>query len=376
MSALQHAPSHALLRRSFCTTLCIFLDVMPPSFVRLFLPLAAVTLFLGGCLPSGCSSGSFDALAPSDSLSRARAAEVPADSLRRVRTVAASESHPMGYPRSVHYQPSGALIVADAERNSLHYLTPEGTYNREVTSSAFDVPYLAGTTGDTLWVFNAGSDAIVGVVDGQVLPDAGFSIQRADEASLVYAAAHPESLYLKVLGEDIGATLHQYDWSGTVQTTRPLDQPYWRYAGFLRVQDDSLWSLSGFRPVVDRFPLDLEGRADTLALRGFDSPMLERSYAFLQGDTHEPPLLIPSATFADGRLFVLNVRSGWVQVDVFGRDGVLQHRLIEADPQPNTDFFPHDLSVHAHSTGYDIALAVSSPEPAVVTYRWTPGSEE
>jgi len=346
---------------------------MPSSLVRLLLPLAAVTLLLSGCLPSGCNIGSSDEIAPSDSLSRARAAEVPADSLYRVHAVASTEAHPMSYPRSLRYQPDGTLVVADAERNSLHYLTAEGRYDREVTSNAFDVPYLAGAVGDTLWVFNAGSDALVGVSDHEVLPETGFSIDRADAASLVYAAAHPESLYLKVLGEDIGATLYQYDWSGTVQAERTLSQPYWRYAGFLRVQGDSLWSLSGFRPVVDRLPLNLESASaspDTLALHGFDSPMLERSYAFLQGDTHEPPLLIPSATFANGRLFVLNVRSGWLQVDVFGRDGVLQHRLIEANPQPNTDFFPHDLSVHPHEDGYDIAIAVSDPDPVVVTYRW------
>lgn len=343
--------------------------------IRLLLSLGAVALLLSGCLPSGCSSGSFDELAPSDSLSRDRAAAVPADSLRLVHTVSASEAQPMSYPRTLRYRPDGALVVADAERNSLHLLTPNGTYDRERTSDAFDVPYLAGTTGDTLWVFNAGSDTVVGVENGDVLPDAGFAIERVDAASLVYAAAHSDAFYLKVIGEDIGSTLYQYDWSGTLQAERTLDQPYWRYAGFLRVQGDSLWSLSGFRPVVDRLPLNLESASaspDTLALRGFDSPMLERSYAFLQGDTHEPPLLIPSATFADGRLFVLNVRSGWVQVDVFGRDGVLQHRLIEASPQPNTDFFPHDLSVRAHDDGYDIALAVSDPDPAVVIYRWTP----
>ena len=354
----------------------MMLDAMPSSFSRLFLLLTAVVLLLSGCLPSGCNIGSFDEIAPSDSLSRARAAEVPADSLYRVHAVTSTEAHPMRYPRSLHYQDDGTLVVADAERNSLHYLTPEGRYDREVPSDAFDVPYLAGTTGDTLWIFNAGSDTLVGVSGREVLRDSGFSIERADQASLVYAAAHPESLYLKVLGEDIGATLYQYDWSGTLQAERTLDQPYWRYAGFLRVQGDSLWSLSGFRPVVDRFPLDLraDASADTLALRGFDSPMLERSYAFMQGDTHEPPLLIPSATFADGRLFVLNVRSGWVQVDVFGRDGVLQHRLIEANPQPNTDFFPQDLSVRPHDDGYHIAIAISDPDPTVVTYRWTPGT--
>ncbi|WP_141491695.1 hypothetical protein [Longimonas halophila] len=344
---------------------------------RLLLPLAMLTLLLSGCLPSGCSSGSFDAIAPSDSLSRERAATVAADSLRHVRTIASTETHPLRYPRSLRYRPSGTLVVADAERNSLHVIAPDGSYGRELTSDAFDVPYLAGITGDTLWVFNAGSDTVVGVENGDVLPDAGFAIERADAASLVYAAAHSDAFYLKVLGEDIGSTLYQYDWNGTLQAERPLSQPYWRYAGFLRIQGDTLWSLSGFRPVVDRLPLDLETASaspDTLALRGFDSPMLERSYAFLQGDTHEPPLLIPSATFANGRLFVLNVRSGWVQVDVFGRDGTLQHRLIEANPQPNTDFFPHDLSVRAHSDGYDITLAVSSPDPAIVTYRWTPSN--
>lgn len=351
--------------------------MLSPVRSRLLFFLGALTLLLSGCLPSGCSSGSFDAVAPSDSLSRARAAAVPADSLSRLRTVASTAAHPMGYPRSLRYAPSGALVVADAERNSLHYLHPDGRYDREVASDTFNVPYLAGRTGDTLWVLNAGSDTVVGVAEQTVLPETGFSVERADEASLVYAAAHPDAFYLKVLGEDIGAAIYQYNWDGTVRAERSLRQPYWRYAGFLRVARDSLWSLAGFRPVVDRLPLDLSTASaspDTLALRGFDSPMLERSYAFLQGDTHEPPLLIPSATFVDARLFVLNVRSGWIQVDVFGPDGVLQHRLVEANPEANTDFFPHDLDVRRRDGGYDIAVAVSDPAPAVVTYRWTPGA--
>lgn len=348
---------------------------MPSTVYRVLIAWGTLALLVSGCLPSGCGTGSFDEITPADSLSRALAQDTPVDSLYRVRQVESTGAQPIGYPRTLHHRPDGSLIVSDAERNSLHHIAADGTYDREVASTRFDVPYLTGVVGDTIWVFNAESDVLVGVVDDEVLDDAGFAIERADEASLAYTAAHPDAFYLKLLGEEIGSTIYQYDWDGTMQTAYTLPQEYWRYAGFLRVHNDEVWSLSGLRPVVDRLPLDLStapSTPDTLALRGFDSPMLERSYAFLRGDTHQPPLLIPSVDLIDDRLFVLNVRSGWIQVDVFGDDGALQRRLIEANPQPNRDFFPQDLSVHSHEEGYDITIAVSDPAPMVVTYRWTP----
>ena len=342
--------------------------------MRSLLWAAACLLLLGGCLPSSCQSGDFDSITPADSLSRSIAEEMPADSLQLAWSLRDEAAYPLGYPRMVQRTHNDTLVVADVERNSLHYLHTSGTYEREYAHDAFDVPFLSGTVADTLWVFNAETDSLVAVANGAVLPDRGFRISRADEASLVYTAAHPDNLYLKLLGEDIGSTLYQYTWDGAVEGEHTLEQPFWRYAGFLRIHEDQLWSLSGFRPVLDRFPLDLNQApttpADTVALRGFDSPMLERSHAFLIGDTHEPPLLSTSAVVQDNLWFVLNMRSGWIQVDVFDMDGELQHRLMEANPQPDSDFFPQDMTVYPHNEGYKIVFAISDPEPEVRAYHW------
>ena len=76
-------------------------------------------------------------------------------------------------------------------------------------------------------------------------------------------------------------------------------------------------SLSGFRPVVNLLPRDFRDGTtpDSLALVGFGSPMLERRYAFGQGDATEAPLLTPAAAPVGDTLFVLNLRPGWVQID-------------------------------------------------------------
>ena len=342
--------------------------------MRSLLWAAACVLLLGGCLPSSCQSGDFDSITPADSLSRSIAQDMSADSLQLAWSLQGEAEYPFTYPRMVQRTHDDTLVVADVERNSLHYLHTDGTYEREFTDEALDVPFLSGMVEDTLWVFNAETDSLVAIADGAVLPEQGFRIGRADEASLVYTAAHPDFFYLKLLGEDIGSTLYQYTWDGSVHAEHTLEQPFWRYAGFLRIHDDTLWSLSGFRPVLDRFPLDLASAAnapaDTVALRGFDSPMLERSHAFLIGDTHEPPILSTTAVIYDDQWFVLNVRSGWIQVDVFDQEGELQHKLMEANPEPDSDFFPQDMAVYARDDGYKIVFAISNPEPEIRAYHW------
>jgi hypothetical protein len=112
--------------------------------------------------------------------------------------------------------------------------------------------------------------------------------------------------------------------------------------------------------------------ADTLSLVGFDSPMLARSHSFMRGDIHEAPLLSASAAPVGDRLFVLNMRPGWLQVDVFGRDGRLRKRLVQSTREYQSAFFPQDIDVRRTGKGYEIAVILSEPSPEIRVLQWIP----
>jgi hypothetical protein len=101
--------------------------------------------------------------------------------------------------------------------------------------------------------------------------------------------------------------------------------------------------------------------------------MLERRYAFGQGDVTEAPLLTPAAAPVGDSLFVLNLRPGWVQIDVYDRRGRLQRRLVERHEGGSPNFYPLDLDVRRTPDGYVFAVAIRSPEPRLDLFRWQPG---
>ena len=120
---------------------------------------------------------------------------------------------------------------------------------------------------------------------------------------------------------------------------------------------------------------------DSLTLRGFDSPMLSRTRLFTLDELTQPPLLSSSAVAVGERLFVLNMRPGWLRVDVYDRSGELQYILTQPDPQFNTDYFPTDLAVRiaikgdgANASGsgtvYELAVSVYKPEPRIDRFLW------
>jgi hypothetical protein len=257
------------------------------------------------------------------------------------------------------------IAVSDAERNSLFRFGADGAFRREVTDEAFAVPYLVGHRGDTLAVFNAEADRIDFVVDDRRLADRAVSYDRPARDALVYVLVTDTALYAKEVSQEFGARVVRLGPTGDVEARAELGGPYWRRAGFLRVWSDSLLSLSGYRPVVHRLPRNFGGgaRKDSLSLVGFDSPMLERSYAYGAGDVTRPPLLTPSAAALGSRLFVLNLRPGWIQIDVYDRSGRLQRRLVEPHEEGNPDFYPVDLDARRTEDGYRFAVAVRSPEP-------------
>ena len=326
-------------------------------------------LFLPGCLPS-CQRTQTKALFPADSLSRQVAQQVPVDTLRRMTQTAGAAPHELAYPRTVRYSEDGRLYVSDVKRNSLFIFQEDGTFITETSPAAFSYPYLAGLRGDTALVFSPEEARMDFVTDGAIARSVTLTAEKDGEASLRYAAATDSALYFKALSEKVPSYLTRLNDRGQVKARHPLPGPYWRHAGLLRPWGDSLLSLSGYRPVVDVLS---GGTLDTLALSGFDSPMLARSRAFITGDADKPPLLTASAAPTANHLFVLNMRPGWLRVDVYDRDGRLERVLVERRPKAGTEFYPMDLAVRRTNAGrYELAVVAAQPTPQLTVYRWTP----
>ncbi|MFQ5569713.1 MAG: hypothetical protein ACE5G0_08555 [Rhodothermales bacterium] len=339
-----------------------------PKLSAVYLLLLAFTL--AGCLPSSCRRTESREISPADSLSRQIAGQMTPDTLRLAWQAAGPDAAPMEYPRTLLFGPDGHLYVSDAQRHSLYTFTAGGTFVEEQTWDGAAYPYLAGLRGDTLLVFNPDAHRLDFVL-------AGVSVHRVPtptdlpDAPFQYVRATDDAIYFKTVGDNFRGYLARLDNQGAMTARVTLPGPYWRHAGLLRTWDDALLSLSGFRPVIDVLSPDLTAPLDTLALVGFDSPMLARSYAFMHGDTYEAPLLSPSAVPVGDRLFVLNLRPGWLRIDVYDRAGRLQHILVQEDPGFNTQFYPMDLAVRAPEAGrYEIAVAMVKPVPEIKLYRW------
>ncbi len=338
----------------------------------------ALALCLAGCLPSSCQRDGYEALMPSDSLSRQIAQQTPLDTLQHVWSATGDSSRRLQFPRTVRFGPEGQLLVSDVERNSVFAFSSSGTFVGETTIDLFDIPYLIGVRGDSLVVLNAGSDQLMLVRGNRLVRSLPVAAGRAGTSSLLYGAATDSALYTKVVGEEVDNFVARLNRRGAVVTRVPLPGASWRHAGMLRVWGDSLLSLSGFRPVVDVLPLPLTDttRADSMALRGFDSPMLPRSRAFLTGEVSQAPLLTAAAAPVNDRLFVLNLRPGWLQIDTYDRAGQIHHRLRQAETAYEDSFYPRDLAVQRRDGGYDIAVIFTDPEPRLDVYRWTPSASE
>jgi hypothetical protein len=331
-------------------------------------------LLLPGCLPYSCQRQANEALYPSDSLSRRVAQDTPADTLDSLWTFTGTRAHPLKHPRTVRFVGAGTLAVSDVERNSLFRFAADGRLVREVSDAGFRTPYLIGTRGDTLVVFNAGTNRIDRVVRGRRV-GASVTYERPAPETLVYMLATNTSMYAKVVGQKTDSFIARLDDRAQPVARASLRGPHWKYAGFPRAWGDTLVSLSGFRPVVNLLPRDFRAGAtpDSLRLVGFDSPMLERRYAFGQGDATEAPLLTPAAAPVGDTLFVLNLRPGWVQIDVYDRTGRLQRRLVERHDEGNPGFYPLDLDARRTSDGYVFAVTIRSPTPRLKLFRWHSG---
>jgi hypothetical protein len=169
------------------------------------------------------------------------------------------------------------------------------------------------------------------------------------------------------------------DAQGAEQSRHALAAPSWRASGFVRMWAGAVVALSGYRPVVDRLPPGASARADTLALRGFDSPQLARSAQFMRGAVAEPPLLTASAAALGDHLYVLNQRTDHIRIDRYGRDGVLDRVLVSPMPWALLDVVAVDLAVRDGGGGA-VEMAVllqrqsgvfQTAGSRVMRFRWT-----
>ncbi len=338
--------------------------------VRVSFFLAALAVLLTGCLPSSCRREESRALFPSDSLSREVAALVQPDTLRPAWRAGADKLDGLAHPRTLLFAPDGSLYVSDVESSRLYVLSSEGRFLRSFELPEVKYPYLAGFKQDTLLIFSPDARKILFVRNDRVARSIDTPADLPGADALQYVTASDRGIFFKTVGADREGYVVSLQDDGEIVDGEVLYGPFWRHAGLLRLWGDTLVSLSGYRPVVDLvYP---GSHVDTLALLGFDSPMLARSRSFALGRIDQGPLLSSSASAVGDRLFVLNLRPGWLQVDLYDRTGRLRDVLVQQDPGFDRNFYPVDLAVRRSDSGdYLIAVAVSTP-PEIRAYRWQP----
>lgn len=342
------------------------------SISRSFVLTAVLVLLLSGCLPYTCRQTEPRELFPSDSLSRSMAARITPDSLRLLRQSRGSETQTMKYPTSIVQGPDGRLFVSDARQNAIYIYTSDGRFENRFRAPSLSYPFLAGFRADTLIALNRGTTSLNFIVDTTVVRS--IDLPKGPGAM---AVANESGIYYKVVEDDpwFGSTVPGYITRVTAagDTTMPrvqLPGPFWRHRGFMRFWGDTLVSLSGYRPVIDL--ISPNGTLDTLALRGFDSPMLARSRSFQTGTVDTAPVLTSSAVPADSQLYVLNLRPHLMRIDVYDRNGRLQKVYQEAvRPSPNDpDVFPMDFTLIRDSTGtLRFPVVMFKPNPSLRIYE-------
>lgn len=331
--------------------------------------LLLLAAFLSGCLPSSCRRSESRDLFPQDSLSKAFAVSIPVDTLSVLDWIEVSDELKMEYPRTISYDTRDRMWVSDTELHTLIALGVDGSVEERIDASGFQYPYIAGFRGDTVVVFSAGTSEIVMVVSGEAVVRIPVPDDAPPRGVFRYAAANDAHVYLKVIADGFEGYIAEIAANGKVSGRWELEGPYWQYAGMLRIWGDSLLSLSGFRPMI-HLPT-VHDSVQVMPLVGFDSPMLARTRLFALGDLDQPPMLSASAVAVGELLFLLNMRPGWLRVDVYGHDGRLKNILTQPSPEFNQDYYPSDIAVRRISeTEYELAVSVIEPEPRIERYRW------
>jgi len=325
---------------------------------------------LTGCLPSSQRASS-RALLPSDSASVALAAAVPADSLALVWSVAPPLALATGVAWAGAPGQPATLAVVETQEGALHRFSAAGDALGAQPLAAGRFPYLAGTDGAAVVALARGADRLVWST-GRTLavpPGATAAFVR-DTLVLVRTGGGDTGMP--------GAVLRLDPRTGREVARHRIAGAPWRAAGYLRPWADAVLALSGYRPVADVWTSGAGAVLDTLALAGFDSPLLGRSAAFGRGDADQPPLLAASAAALGDSLYVLNLRDDHVRVDVYARDGRLVRVL--AGPRARPEVVPMDLAVR-RAPGGAVEIAVVASRPAglgqssasrLSLFRWRP----
>lgn len=344
--------------------------MLTPSLRTLSLA-ALLALTTAGCLPS-CQKREDKTLLPADSTSRALALTLRADTLGTVWTNGPDKGLALTFPRTVRFSTTGDTVwIADAQANRLVALDTAGTVLDSV-SGVFNIPMLAGFRGDTLVVFSAGVNRFDLVAGGRVVRSVPVPNVPDDRSLVRYGHAFGPGFAVKMGGRKTDPFVLVLDAAGREVRRVPLSGKLWRNAGLLRTplsngRSDTLYSLVGFVPVVDRIVGD---RVDSVALVGFDSPKLDQRRRFLLEESDAPLLTTSAAPMPGGRLFVSNIRPGWLAVDVYD-GGRLTHRLLGGREALNLEFLVEDVDVHRAADGsYRIATVQAKPRPLAMLYRW------
>lgn len=330
-------------------------------------------LLLAGCLPSS-GRRSTQGMFPSDSLSREVAQTVAVDSLVFVAADDA-EGGVLAFPTTIQLDPSGeTLLISDTQRERIVTFSLAGRHIGEWPLADLNYPFLAGSRGDTVAVMNRGNSRLDYVVAGQRVRS--FEIPGGDYPTALLTET---DLWVKRL-PDSGAEILRLTDAGQVAARHELPRPNWRHFGFVRPWGNEVMSLSGYRPVIDL--IRPGGAVDTLALVGFDSPQLVRSYQFAIGEVKEPPLLTSTALAIGDQLFVANLRGDHIRIDMYDRNGRLQRVLVSSGNELPYEVFTVDMVAWPVEGGVRFALLVLRPGTAfmrpsgrVVVFEWRGGLE-
>jgi hypothetical protein len=246
----------------------------------------------------------------------------------------------------------------------------DGSVLENIRVDGLKYPYVAGFLSDTLVVFTPDDPRVLLVSNSNVLQSYPVPADRPSKNGLQYVTAGDNGYFYKVIDKDFEGYIAEHNLYGEETGRVSLAGEYWRYAGALKMWSGTLISLSGYLPQIHR--IDDEMKIDSLALVGFDSPMLSRTRQFMLKDLTQPPLLTSAASAVGDRLFVLNLRPGWLRVDVYDESGKLKNILTQPTPSFNSEYFPTDLAVRQIGDGpeYEFAITLIEPEARVDRYRW------
>ena len=335
--------------------------------IRYLAPFVVAALFLAGCLPSSCKRSETRAVTAADSLSRHLAATLTPDTLELLSTLRGPGDAPLAYPRTVMFSDRGDLYVGDAERGSVHHFSRSLEWLSESTWDGADTPYLAGMRGDTVIAFNPVDRMFDLIFEGRLEASVPV-LHDAPAGALQYAAASASAYFVKVVPKDDSAYISRIANNGAPEMRWILTDSQWRNAGMLRLRGDSLLSLSAFYPIADIASLTAGNSVHSQPLIGFDSPMLHRTRAFDAGKGRGAPLLMSSATWHDQTLYVLNLRPGWLRIDMYDSSGTLRRIFVDGAPVLRKSFYPMDLSVRVDGKHAQVAVAFVEPVPEVRVY--------